>query len=294
MTTKQMKYIIMLAHTLNFNRAAENLYISQPTMTYQIKAAEEEIGFSIFARSGRGAALTPEGAQFVTSLRTIYDALTNAIEQGQNFSAKYQEMIRVALPLRSALYLLPQAIRTFGESHPGISISMDFDWSIRESFLRGKHDILFAMSYEMRRIPEITEHPLFDSHFYLITAADDPLAARKRVSATDLKGRTLMVGGGSPPVLRALQQRIIQEIHVDYFNSRDRDTTLTNVAAHRGVSIAPGFLNDHHPDFAWIPFETAEVLPCALYTHKGSKSSHIHEFVVLLQKIYTENTAFSV
>lgn len=83
MTTKQIEYILELAQTLNFNRAAENLYISQPTMTYQIKAAEEEIGFAIFERTGKGASLTPAGAQFVGSLRSIHQALKDAIEQCQ-------------------------------------------------------------------------------------------------------------------------------------------------------------------------------------------------------------------
>ena len=64
MTTKQLAYAAELAKTLNFNRAAENLFISQPTLTYQIKALEDEIGFPLFDRSGKGAALTPAGEQF--------------------------------------------------------------------------------------------------------------------------------------------------------------------------------------------------------------------------------------
>ena len=64
MTTKQLAYATELAKTLNFNRAAENLFISQPTLTYQIKALEDEIGFPLFDRSGKGAALTPAGEQF--------------------------------------------------------------------------------------------------------------------------------------------------------------------------------------------------------------------------------------
>ena len=83
MNTKQIRCILELAQTQNFNRAAENLFISQPTLTYQLKAAEEEIGFAIFSRSARGASLTPAGAQFVTTLQTIQQALQAAIEQGQ-------------------------------------------------------------------------------------------------------------------------------------------------------------------------------------------------------------------
>ena len=64
MTTKQIDYCIELAHTLNFSRAAENMFVSQPTLTYQVKLLEDEIGFQVFERSGKGASLTPAGAQF--------------------------------------------------------------------------------------------------------------------------------------------------------------------------------------------------------------------------------------
>ena len=54
MTTKQIDYCIELAHTLNFSRAAENMFVSQPTFSYQIKLLEEEIGFALFDRNGKG------------------------------------------------------------------------------------------------------------------------------------------------------------------------------------------------------------------------------------------------
>ncbi|MCR5230250.1 MAG: LysR family transcriptional regulator, partial [Solobacterium sp.] len=66
MNTKQIDCCIELARTLNFSRAADNLFISQPTLSYQIRLLEEEIGFALFERSGKGASLTPAGAQFVS------------------------------------------------------------------------------------------------------------------------------------------------------------------------------------------------------------------------------------
>ena len=54
MTTKQMDCALELSHTLNFSRAAENLFISQPALTYQIQCLENEIGFRLFERSGKG------------------------------------------------------------------------------------------------------------------------------------------------------------------------------------------------------------------------------------------------
>lgn len=295
MNTKQIRCILELAQTQNFNRAAENLFISQPTLTYQLKAAEEEIGFAIFSRSARGASLTPAGAQFVTTLQTIQQALQAAIEQGQNFSAKYQDSIRIVLPIRSALYFLPQAIRIFAEIHPEILIQPAFDWYHgKDAFLRQEQDILFAMTYEIRQIPDLVTHPLFDSRIYLISQKDDTLANKTPLLPEDLIGRTLMVGGGSPPALRRLQQELIANYHLDYFNSHDHATTLTNVAAGRGICLAPGFLNDHNGEFSWTLFQTKTAIPCALYTHKNDHRPAIMEFVQLLQQIYRQHPDFTV
>lgn len=295
MNTKQITCILELARTQNFNRAAENLFISQPTLTYQIKAAEEEIGFTIFSRSARGASLTPAGAQFITTLQAIQQTLKAAIEQGQNFSAKYRDSIRIVLPIRSALYFLPQAIHTFAKIHPEILIRPAFDWYHgRDAFLQHEQDILFAMTHEIRQIPDVIMHALFDSRIYLISQKDDALARQTILLPDALIGRTLMVGGGSPPALRVLQQDLIAKYHLDYFNSQDHATTLTNVAAGRGICLAPGFLNDHNGEFAWTPLQTKTVIPCALYTHKNDHRPAVMEFVHLLQQLYQTHPDFAV
>ena len=255
MTTKQIDYCIELAHPLNFSRAADNLFVSQPTFSYQIRLLEQEIGFAVFERSGKGAALTPAGAQFVSFLAGMREDLKRAIEQGQNFSAKYQDTISVSLMVRQAVYFLPEAMRLLAETHPEVQIAPLFQYENGvEAFLRHEADVLFALREQTRQIPGIRVHDLFESRIYLIARRDDPLAAKNSVTEQDLFGRTLMVGGGSPPALKAVQHRVISSGRVAYFNSADHDTTLTNVAAGRGVCLAPGFLNDHSGQFAWIPF----------------------------------------
>ena len=77
-----------------------------------------------------------------------------------------------------------------------------------------------------------------------------------------------------------------------FFNSADHDTTLTNVAAGRGVCLAPGFLNDHSGQFAWIPFNCKESFSCVLCTHKDDNRASLHAFIKLLQKLYREAVAF--
>lgn len=295
MTTKQMDYILELAQTQNFNRAAENLYISQPTMTYQINSVESEIGFRIFERSGRGATLTPAGAQFVVSLRTIREELKTAIEQGQNFSAKYREDIRIVVPIRSAIYFLPDAIMKIMSDDPAITVSPAFDWYHGlDSFLNGEQDILFAIEGEMQHVPDVKAHHLFDSRIYLVCRKDDPLASRKLITAQDFRNRTLMVGGGSQAPLRAVQQRVINEVHCSYFNSHDHDTSLTNVAAKRALVLSPGFLNDHTGQFVWIPFDCPETIPCALYTHNADNRWSVMQFIQTIQDMYAKQPDFPV
>ena len=293
MTTKQIDYCIELAHTLNFSRAAENQFVSQPTLTYQIKLLEDEVQFQIFERSGKGASLTPAGAQFVSFLSNMREDLKRAIEQGQNFSAKYKDSISISIPVRQAVYFLPEAMRLFAESHPDVQIIPKFQYENgMDGFLKNETDILFTLREQTIQVAGITAHDLFESHIYLITQRDDPLAGKNLSTEADLHGRTLMVGGGSPPALRAVQHRLIETGKIEYFNSADHDTTLTNVASGRGVCLAPGFLNDHSGQFAWIPFDCKERFSCVLCTHKEDNRESLREFVALLKKLYREVVAF--
>lgn len=191
--------------------------------------------------------MTPAGEQFFQTLRNIREELKAAIEQGQNFSARYRSAVMIALPMRSCLYYLPEAMKAFEKTHPDVTVMPHFfPFSDFSSFLKSEEDLIFAMAGDAKGIPDVHSYPLFDSRIYLITKKDDPLAGKDIVRPEDLRGRTLMVGGGSPPPLRRVQKRMIEEVGVDFFTSHDHETTLTNVAAGRGVCLAPGFLDDHN------------------------------------------------
>ena len=293
MTTKQIDYCIELARTLNFSRAAENQFVSQPTFSYQIRLLEEEIGFTIFERSGKGASLTPAGAQFVSFLSGMREDLKRAIEQGQNFSAKYKDTITVSLMVRQAICFLPEAMRLFALTAPDVQIVPKFRYENgMDDFLKGESDILFTLREHTRQLSDVMVHGLFDSRIYLIAQRDDPLAEKNLIVESDLYGRTLMVGGGSPNALKAVQHRLIATGKIDYFNSADHDTTYVNIAAGKGICLAPGFLNDHSGQFAWIPFDCEEHFECVLCTHKNDSRQSLSEFIALLKKLYKDAVAF--
>ena len=260
MNTKQIDYALELAQVKNFNRAAENLFIFQPSLSYQIQALENEIGLALFLRSGRGAEVTPAGEQFFQTLRNIREEL-----------------------------------KAFEKTHPDVTVMPHFfPFSDFSSFLKGEEDLIFAMAGDAKGIPDVHSYPLFDSRIYLITKKDDPLAGKDIVRPEDLRGRTLMVGGGSPPPLRRVQKRMIEEVGVDFFTSHHHETTLTNVAAGRGVCLAPGFLDDHNGEFAWTLFDCEERIPCVLLSHADGGSRDAEDFAETILSVYAAHPDFVV
>lgn len=293
MTTKEMDCCLELSQTLNFNRAAENLFISQPALTYQIRELEAEVGFQIFDRSAKGTILTPAGEQFCLELRSIRAQLKNAVEQGQNMSSRYREALNVCIPMRSCIYFLPQIIQRFEEAMPYVSLNLKYiyDPSRVDVFLRRDQDILFARDIELKRFPNIRLAPLFNSRFYIVTRRDDPLAEREILNVDDLEGRNFMVGGGSPPEMVVVQNRIVASGKVQVLNCPDHETALTNVAAKRGIVMSPGFTNDHTGEFAWIPFDCQDHMKCVLAYHRDDSRESTRHFIELAQAAYTHADA---
>ena len=293
MTTKQIDYCIELARTQSFSRGSENLFVSQPTFSYQIKLLEEEVGFDIFERNGKGATLTPAGQQFVSFLAGMREDMKRAIEQGQNFSARYRDSISISLMVRQAIYFLPEAIRIFEEGQTHVQITPKFQYNGgMDSFLKNEVDVLFTLKEHTKQLAGTIVHELFKSHIYLITDKDDPLASKTIITDEDIYGRTLMVGGGSPALLRSVQQKLMSSGKISYFNSPDHETTLTNVAAGRGICLAPGFLNDHSGQFTWIPYDCKDTFDCVLCSHKTDSRESLQAFISTLKQLYDEAVAF--
>lgn len=287
MNTKQIECILEVSKTLNFNRAAENLFISQPALSYQINSAEEEIGFKIFHRSGKAISLTLSGKDFCFSLEKIYKNLNQAIEHGQNLNRKYDDDISIGLPNRSAISFLPDIIQDFMIQHPSIMLFPVFRFEKRlNSFLNRECDIYFSYDNEIKNVPNIVTYPLYKSNVYAIVKKDDVLAQKKIIQASDLKNRTLIVGGKAPKTLKNIQRKLIETEHIEYINSPDHGSTLLYIASNQGICLSPGFLNDHNDEFSWIPYDCQEYFECVLCIHEHEKRKIVHDFIKLIQSYY--------
>ena len=291
MNTKQMNYIIETAKTLNLSRAAENLYISQPALSYQIKVIEEEVGFAIFDRVGKSIRLTPAGQQLVTSLQRISVDLQFAIEQAQNMGEIYKDSIKIGFATRSALYYLPQAMKLFEQMHPDVQIVPEIQApnDSLTAFLHKELDLILLPKQEAQKLSNVVIHPLYISQIYLLCQQTDPLAQLDRVTAQDLTGRTLLVNGGSSQTLRQVQQRVLSTVPIHYFNSPTHDFTLIQVASDKAICLSPGYLNDHSGAFAWIPFDCPESFDLVLVSHQDQLNPALANLIALLQELYDQS-----
>ncbi len=289
MNTDQIDYVLEIRRTMSMNKAAEALGISQPALSYQIRKLESEVGFDVFSRDGRGIALTPAGEQLCSSLLGIRHELRKAIEHCQNISHRFEDDITIGLPERSVLRLLPEAIRRFADEFPGVSVTPMFHpYGDFSQFMSGGIDIEFAEKSDMERAPGVEEHHIYDSGIYLVTRDDDPLASLNEIFEGDLRGRTLMVSGGSPPKLRDVQQRVLSQPGTDFFNSNDHGTTLINVAVGRGVCLSPGFLMGDDKGYKWTRFACPESFDCVLCTRKKDERESVRRLVETIARTYAE------
>ena len=291
MNTKQMDYIIETAKTLNLSRAAENLFISQPALSYQIKVIEEEVGFAIFDRVGKSIRLTPAGQQLVTSLQRISVDLQFAIEQAQNMGEIYTDSIKIGFASRSALYYLPQAMKLFEQMHPDVQIVPEIQApnDSLTAFLHKELDLILLPKQEAQKLSNVVIHPLYISQIYLLCQQTDPLAQLDRVTAQDLAGRTLLVNGGSSQTLRQVQQRVLSTVPIHYFNSPTHDFTLIQVASDKAICLSPGYLNDYSGAFAWIPFDCPESFDLVLVSHQDQLNPALANLIALLQELYDQS-----
>lgn len=290
MNTKQIDCVLELSSSLNFRKAAEALYISQPSLTYQIQSLETEIGFAVFERSAKGTILTPAGKQFCKKLRHIKKELQTAVEQGQNMSLHYTEALNLCIPMRSCIYFLPQIMQRFSQTMPSVALNVTFlyDNSRIDLFLRKEQDILFGRDTEFNHFSGLHITELFDSRFYLITRHDDPLAKAEIVTEQDLDGRTFLAGGDSPSEMTPIQQRIIRRGKITILNAHNLDTAFAHVAAGSAVSLAPGFANDHLGEFAWIPFDCPEKMHCVFACHKDDRRESTRTLLEIAQEAYLQ------
>ena len=132
----QIRYFLAVADTLNFTRAAERSFVSQPALTKAIQRLEESIGGRLFDRTKTSVQLTGLGQVMLPSLRQIYDSARQAREQAKGFAQNQTQLVRVGV---MCTIEFPHVLPGFVESQSGRS---EVGLSFREGNLESLTDAL--------------------------------------------------------------------------------------------------------------------------------------------------------
>ena len=119
----QLKLFISISQTLNFTRTANEFFMSQPTVSNQIRALESELGTPLLKRSSHHVSLTPAGTEYVNYAARILELQTAAELRLRNLAANRPGYVRVAM-LSSAASLFSRALRAFSQRWPRVQVDV--------------------------------------------------------------------------------------------------------------------------------------------------------------------------
>ena len=182
----RLEFFIALARAQHFGRAAEELGITQPTLSAAIKALEDQLGVMLVKRGSRFQGLTAEGEQVLVWARRITGDARTMKEEMRAARHGLSGRIRIAA-IPTALAMIPRLTTPFREHHPGVTFSVLSRTSIEVLSLLGNFDIDVGITYlDHEPLGNVTTVPLYSERYHLIVGAGGPFADREEVTWTEV------------------------------------------------------------------------------------------------------------
>lgn len=178
----KLEFFIALAKEEHFGRAAEQLGITQPTLSAAIKQLEEQLGVMLVKRGSRFQGLTQEGEQVLVWARRITGDARTMREEMRAARHGLAGHIRIAA-VPTALAMVPRLTTPFREKHPGVTFSILSRTSIEVLSMLGNFDVDAGITYlDNEPLGRVTSVPLYSERYQLITAAGNPHSEQKTVT----------------------------------------------------------------------------------------------------------------
>lgn len=279
MNLRDLRYLVAVADLRHFGKAAEACYVSQPTLSTQIKKLEEFLGVQLIERNNKQVMLTPVGAEVVERARRVLHQVDDLIELCRASRDPLSGEIRLGFIPTIAPYLLPYLVPVLRERLPRLKPYLYEDQTARlvERLRRGEVDAaLMAVPVDA---PDLRYVELFAEPFLLALPVDHPLTAKERVTLDDLKEhRLLLLDEGHCLRDQALDICNMAGVrHEDEFRATSLETLRQMVASGAGITFLPelsAHANAANPNAAAIVlrrFESPQPRrQMALYWRKGS------------------------
>ena len=241
-TLRQLAIFTAVADRMSFSRAAEDLHLTQPAVSAQIKALEGHAGLPLFERVGRKLQLTAAGGELLGYARRIAELFREADEAMAQLKGGARGKLNVAV-ISAGDYFFPRLLAAFAEQHPGVTLNLAVH--NREALLRQLADNLTDLAIMVRPPDDAdTVRTAFAPHAYVIVAPPGhPLAGRRHISRKRLLQETFIVREQGSDTYRSMQDAFGRDSpHIKAaMEIRSNETIKQAVIAGMGVS----FLSSH-------------------------------------------------
>jgi LysR family hydrogen peroxide-inducible transcriptional activator len=190
---KDLRYLVAVADTRHFGQAAARCFVSQPTLSAQVKKLEDYLGVQLIERHPRRIALTEAGQQVVTRARRIIEASDEIVTLAETQRDPLAGRLRMALLPTIGPYLLPLVAARIRRKLPRLELLL-YEYQtgpMLEHLQAGDIDLgILALPVDH---DNLSERPLFDEPFVVAVPEHHPLAQRRSARTSDLDGETLLL-----------------------------------------------------------------------------------------------------
>ena len=265
MTLTQLNYLITIAETKSLNKAAEQLYVSQPSLTNAIKELEKELGITLFYRSGRGVTLTNDGTEFLLYAKQIYGQYESVLEK-YGKGGSYKKKFGVSTQHYSF------AVKAFVDMAKEFDMSK-YEFALRETktmevisdvnTMKSEIGILYLSDFNRKAIEKLLKsydlefHHLVDCQAYVYIWKDHPLAKEASISFAQLNGYPcLSFEQGDNSSFYFAEEILSTNEYSQVIKANDRATMLNLMVGLNGYTLCSGIICEelNGNDFVAVPF----------------------------------------
>lgn len=244
MNLRDLKYIIAVAETRHFGRAAERCFVSQPTLSGQIRKLEEELGVTIFERSNRSVEITPVGREILGHAREIMEQADFIRQVSRHHQDPLAGPLRIgAIPTLSP-YLVPLILAPLKQQHPQMQLVLSEEMTDTLLQRLRNHEIDTALLATPVDEPGLESRPLFDEPFWVAYPRNHPFYTREQIRQADLDHENLLLLSeghclaDQAMAVCHLQQRQTEGEMAD-LRAASLETLIQLVGAGYGITLIP-------------------------------------------------------
>ncbi len=192
LTLRQLKVFEAVARQLNYTRAAEELHLTQPAVSMQVKQLEDQLGVALFEQLGKRIHLTEAGHEVLAYARTItqqLDELEGILNRLKGLSGG---RLRIAVAT-TANYFIPTLLGTFSRRYPDVTVSLDV--TNRETLLRdlSENTVDLVIMGQPPAELDVEAQVFMDNPLVIVAPPGHPLAGKKRIPLARLQEETFLV-----------------------------------------------------------------------------------------------------